>query len=212
MIIYDFYSGTGSSTKAFEDNGHTIIRVELDTYFEAEERDILSLTADNLITKYGHPDFIWASPPCQKFSVASLWKYWAKGPNGSIPKHPAVFEAIALIKHTINLMDELKPTHGWLMENPRGMLRKQDFMQELPRWTVTYCQYGDTRMKPTDVWGTIQGWTPRNMCKPRATCHESSPAGTNAGGTGKLRNARLRSMIPYQLGEEICNLIEQHAV
>ncbi len=92
------------------------------------------------------------------------------------------------------------------------MLRKQDFMQELPRWTVTYCQYGDTRMKPTDVWGTIQGWTPRNMCKPRATCHESSPAGTNAGGTGKLRNARLRSMIPYELGEEICNLLEQHAV
>jgi site-specific DNA-cytosine methylase len=212
MIIYDFYSGTGSSTKAFEDNGHTIIRVELDTFFEAEERDILNLTAYNLIAKYGQPDFIWSSPPCQKFSVASLWKYWAKGPNGSIPKHPAVFEAIDLVKHTINLMDELKPTYGWLMENPRGMLRKQDFMQELPRWTVTYCQYGDTRMKPTDIWGTIQGWTPRNMCKPRATCHESSPAGTNAGGTGKLRNARLRSMIPYQLGEEICNLIEQHAV
>jgi len=109
MIIYDFFSGTGSSTKAFEDAGHTIIRVELDPYFEAEERDILSLTADSLIAKYGQPDFIWASPPCQKFSVASLWKYWAKGPNGSIPKHPAVFEAIALIKHTINLMDELKP-------------------------------------------------------------------------------------------------------
>ena len=212
MIVYDFYSGTGSSTKAFEDAGHTIIRVELDPYFEAEERDILSLTADSLISKYGKPDFIWASPPCQKFSVASLWKYWAKGPNGSIPKHPAVFEAIALIKHTINLMDELKPTYGWLMENPRGMLRKQDFMQELPRWTVTYCQYGDTRMKPTDVWGTIQGWTPRPMCKPRATCHESSPAGTNAGGTGKLKNARLRSMIPFQLGEEILNTLTRHAV
>jgi len=212
MIIYDFFSGTGSSTKAFEDAGHTIIRVELDPYFEAEERDILSLTADSLIAKYGQPDFIWASPPCQKFSVASLWKYWAKGPNGSIPKHPAVFEAIALIKHTINLMDELKPIYGWLMENPRGMLRKQDFMQELPRWTVTYCQYGDTRMKPTDVWGTIQGWTPRPMCKPRATCHESSPAGTNAGGTGKLKNARLRSMIPFQLGEEILNTLTRHAV
>lgn len=161
MIIYDFYSGTGSSTKAFEDAGHTIVRVELDEYFEAEERDILTLTADGLIAKYGQPDFIWASPPCQKFSVASLWKYWDKGEHGSVPKHPDVFEAIALVKHTIKLMNDLKPTYGWLMENPRGMLRKQDFMQELPRWTVTYCQYGDTRMKPTDVWGTIKGWTPR---------------------------------------------------
>lgn len=207
MIIYDFYAGTGSSTKAFEDAGHTVIKVELDEYFEAHERDILQLTVAGLIAKYGQPDFIWASPPCQKFSVASLWKYWAKGENGSVPKHPAVYEAIDLIKSTLNLIHELQPTKGWVMENPRGMLRKQDFMQEFKRWTVTYCQYGDTRMKPTDLWGNVPGWTPRPMCKPRATCHESSPAGTNAGGTGKLKNARLRSMIPYELGKEILEVL-----
>ena len=207
MIVYDFFSGTGSSTKAFEDAGHTIVRVEMDQFFEAEERDILTLTAHDLIAKYGQPDFIWASPPCQKFSVASLWKYWAMGEDGKcVPKHDAVYEAIDLIKHTIKLCQDLNPTYGWLMENPRGMLRKQDFMQEHKRHTVTYCQYGDTRMKPTDVWGTIT-WTPRPMCKPRGTCHESSPAGTNAGGTGKLKNARLRSMIPYELGKEIMEQI-----
>ena len=207
MIIYDFFSGTGSSTKAFEDAGHTIVNVEMDEYFEAHERDILQLTASDLIAKYGQPDFIWASPPCQKFSVASLWKYWEGTRGKSVPKHPAVYEAIALVQHTVNLMNELQPTHGWIMENPRGMLRHQEVVKDLPRWTVSYCQYGDTRMKPTDLWGTIQGWTPRPMCKPRATCHESSPAGTNAGGTGKLRNARLRSMIPYELGKEILGVI-----
>ena len=34
--------------------------------------------------------------------------------------------------------------------------------------TVTYCQYGDTRMKPTDLWcsdSLFQQWTPRPMCK-----------------------------------------------
>jgi site-specific DNA-cytosine methylase len=203
MLVFDFYSGTGSSTRAFEDAGHRVIKVELDEYFEADERDILKLTSDYLIAKYGQPDFVWASPPCQKFSVASLWKYWEGTKHGSVPKHPAVFEAIDLVKHTIGLMNDLQPTYGWLMENPRGMLRKQDFMLELPRWTVTYCQYGDTRMKPTDIWGTLENWTPRPMCKPGADCHESSPAGTNAGGTGKLKNARLRSMIPYELGREI---------
>lgn len=202
MIIYDFFAGTGSATKAFEDRGHKVIKVELDESFEADERDILKLTADDLIAKYGRPDFIWASPPCQKFSVASLWKYWAKSPNGPIPKHPSVYEAIDLIKHTLKLIEELNPK-AWVLENPRGMLRKQNFMNDYPRRTITYCQYGDVRMKPTDIWGVIEGWESRPMCKPKATCHESSPAGTNAGGTGKLRNARLRSMIPYALGQEI---------
>ena len=26
------------------------------------------------------------------------------------------------------------------------------FMQELPRYTVHYCSYGERRMKPTDLW------------------------------------------------------------
>jgi hypothetical protein len=211
MRVLDLFAGTGSSTKAFEDQGHDVIKVELDQFFEAHERDVLSLTAEYITLKYGFIDFVWASPPCQKFSVASLWKYWEKTPNGSIPKHPSVYESIDLIKHTLKLIQDLEPK-GWLLENPRGMLRKQDFMAEYPRVTVTYCQYGDTRMKPTDIWGVVPGWNPRPICKPKAPCHESSPAGTNAGGTGKLKNARLRSMIPYQLGAEICEALERHAV
>jgi len=207
VIVFDFFAATGSATKAFEDKGHKVIKVELDEYFEADERDILKLTADELISKYGRPDFIWASPPCQKFSVASLWKYWAKSPNGPVPKHPSVYEAIDLIKHTLQLIEDLAPK-AWLLENPRGMLRKQKFMAKYPRTTITYCQYGDTRMKPTDVWGKVEGWVSRPMCRPMADCHESSPAGTNAGGTGKLRNARLRSMIPYELGKEILKALE----
>jgi hypothetical protein len=206
MLIFDFYAGTGSATKPFEDAGHTVIKVELDEYFEAHERDILTLSAEYLIEKYGQPDFIWASPPCQKFSVASLWKYWAGTKGNSVPKHPAVYEALALVAHTIKLMQNLNPTRGWIMENPRGMLRSQAVVKDLRRWTISYCQYGDTRMKPTDLWGTID-WTPKPMCRPGASCHESSPRGTNAAGTGKLRNAKLRSMIPYELGQEILDEI-----
>jgi site-specific DNA-cytosine methylase len=206
MLIFDFYAGNGSATKPFEDAGHTVIKVELDEYFEAHERDILTLNAEYLIEKYGQPDFIWASPPCQKFSVASLWKYWEGTKGNSVPKHPAVYEALALVAHTIKLMQDLNPTRGWIMENPRGMLRSQAVVKDLRRWTISYCQYGDTRMKPTDLWGTID-WTPKPICRPGASCHESSPAGTNAGGTGKLRNAKLRSMIPYELGQEILDVI-----
>ena len=73
MIVFDFFSGTGSSTQAFEDAGHTVYRFELDEKFTATENvDIMKLNAKYLIEKYGQPDFIWASPPCTAFSVASM--------------------------------------------------------------------------------------------------------------------------------------------
>lgn len=202
MIIYDFFAGTGSATKAFEDRGHKVIKVELDESFEADERDILTLNADYLIEKYGRPDFIWASPPCTTFSVASLRLYWQKGPNGVTPKNTKVYDALKVVEHTLNLINELKPNKGWLMENPRGMLRTQSIMKGLSRRTISYCQYGDYRMKPTDLWGNVPNWQPKPICKPKSLCHEPAPRGA-VSGTQRLKNPKLRSMVPYALGLEI---------
>ncbi|MFY7812325.1 MAG: DNA cytosine methyltransferase [Candidatus Nanopelagicaceae bacterium] len=203
MIIYDFFSGTGSATKAFEDAGHTVIKVELDSYFEANERDILTLTAEGLISKYGRPDFIWASPPCTTFSVASIGKHWTIDKK---PKSKEAELAIELVGHTIALIQALNPVKGFIIENPRGMLRKQSLMKQLPRQTITYCQYGDFRMKPTDLWGTINNWVSKPACKNGDKCHQSSPRGSRTG-TQSIKGARLRSMIPYELGKEILNAI-----
>ena len=203
MIIYDFFAGTGSATKAFEDAGHTVIKVELDPYFEANERDILGLTAEVLISKYGRPDFIWASPPCQSFSVASIGRHW------TIDRKPKTKEAemgIELVSHTIALIKALKPVKGFVIENPRGMLRKQEIMAKLPRRTVTYCQYGDFRMKPTDLWGYVDNWVSRPACKNGDKCHQSAPRGSTTGTQG-IKGAKSRSIIPYELGKEILNAI-----
>ena len=198
MRILDLFAGTGSATKAFKDAGHEVIHVELMDKFNAPERDVLKLTAKHLRETYGEFDFIWASPPCTTFSVASCMIYWNK--DGT-PKDDRVHHGIAMVKKAIELISELKPKLGWIIENPRGMLRKQAFMQDLPRRTITYCQYGDFRMKPTDLWGEVPGWIERPMCKPGAKCHENSPRGTT---TGNQRLSReKRSMIPYDLGKEI---------
>lgn len=204
MIVYDFFAGTGSATKAFEDRGHTVIKVELDPYFEADERDIFKLTADELIGKYGRPEFIWASPPCQSFSVASISKHWTIDKK---PKTEAARLAIELVSHTLTLIKQLNPSKGWLMENPRGMLRKQPIMKDLERRTITYCQYGDNRMKPTDLWGFVDGWINKPACKNGDKCHQSAPRGSISGTQG-IKGAKNRSMIPYKLGEELANVLE----
>lgn len=196
MRILDLFAGTGSATKAFEDAGHEVIKVELDTYFEAHERNIMELTASYLREKYGEFDFIWASPPCTTWSIASCGHHWKNGK----PSEKAL-AAIEMVQHTLYLIHDLKPK-AWLIENPRGLLRKQEMMQEFPRFTITYCQYGDTRMKPTDLWGYLPNWTPRAMCKNGDKCHETAPRGAKTGTQG-LKGAKTRSMIAPQLSKEI---------
>jgi hypothetical protein len=207
MIIYDFFSGTGSSTQAFKDAGHTVISFELELEFQATENiDVLLLKADELIAKYGRPDFVWASPPCTAFSVAAISHHWISGGNYPVPRTKEATQAQDLVRHTVSLIQELNPIQGWLIENPRGMLRKLEVVSHLPRRTVTYCQYGDTRMKPTDLWGYLPQWSPRIACKNGMPCHVSAPRGAKTGTQG-LKSARERSKVPYELGKEILNAL-----
>ena len=89
------------------------------------------------------------------------------------------------VKKTLQIIKELNPTFYYI-ENPRGMLRKQIYMQGLPRTTVWYCKYGDTSAKPTDIWSNNiyslfnqEGWNPRPECfNGNIKCHhDKQPRG-----------------------------------
>jgi hypothetical protein len=203
MLIFDFFSGTNSSTAGFREAGDTVISFELDSQFEATENvDIMTLTSEYLLKTYGRPDFIWASPPCTAFSVASIGHHWTGGKGAYEPK---TFEASfnqKLVAHTRKLIEELQPTKGFLIENPRGMLRKLPVVEGLNRVTISYCQYGDTRQKPTDLWGVVPNWNPRPLCSPGSDCHEAAPRGSRTGTQG-LKNAKERSRIAPELSQEL---------
>lgn len=216
MRVLELFSGTGSFSKVAKEMGHEIFTVELEPKFEPSlVKDIMELTAQEIIEKFGHPDIIWASPPCTTFSVASIYKYWEKGK----PKNEKTLHGIAMVKKTIELIKELKPTF-WFIENPRGMLRKQDFMRSLPRKTVTYCKYGLEYQKATDIWTNCNTWNSRPMCKPKAPCHVRSPRGSRYGIQGVRplvhpdwnynvsRSATLRGVVPKQLCEEVLKACE----
>lgn len=85
------------------------------------------------------------------------------------------------------------------------MLRKMPFMQELPRYTVTYCQYGDFRMKPTDIWTNHPSPNFKLPCKNGDPCHASAPRGSRTGTQG-LKDAIERGIIPEQLCGHICDI------
>ena len=203
MLVFDFFSGTGSSTAAFRDAGDRVIGFELDRQFDATEHvDIMDLTVEYLLETYGRPDFVWASPPCTAFSVASIGHHWDNSTGKPEPKTPAASYNQDIVRHTRALIEGLQPRLGWLIENPRGMLRKLPPVEGLDRVTITYCQYGDTRQKPTDLWGQVPNWQPRPACKPGAECHEAAPRGSKTGTQGLL-SAKERSRIAPELSIEL---------
>lgn len=151
---------------------------------------------------------IWASPPCTTYSIAAISHHRYKAEDGSLqPVSDAAEISDRLVRHTLTLIHELKPRY-WLIENPRGGLRKMGFMRDLPRYTVTYCQYGDTRMKPTDIWTNHPNPAFLPMCHKGDPCHEAAPRGSKTGTQG-LKGAVQRSIIPEKLCQHIVDICTQ---
>ena len=81
-----------------------------------------------------------------------------------------------------------------------------DWMLFLPRYTVTYCQYGDKRMKPTDIWTNHPNPKFKPMCKNGDPCHEKAPRGSRSGTQG-IKGSKLHLMpIP------VPSLLEQQRI
>ena len=82
------------------------------------------------------------------------------------------------------------------------------WMQGLPRYTVTYCQYGEKRMKPTDIWTNHPNPMFKSPCKNGDTCHEAAPRGARTGTQG-LKGTKERSVIPPMLCEHVVKICEE---
>lgn len=212
MKVLELFAGTQSIGKEFKARGHEVFSVEWDKDFEniSLYADISKLTATEILEKFGHPDVIWASPDCTTFSVAAISKHRKRNPeNGNLePISDYAKFCDATDQHVLELIKELNPTF-FFIENPRGAMRKMEWMQEIPRYTVTYCQYGDTRMKPTDIWTNHPDPQFKPPCKNGDPCHMRAPRGSRTGTQG-LKGAKERARIPEQFCKHIVDICEEY--
>lgn len=210
MRVLELFAGTRSIGRAFEERGHEVMSVDWDDRFEGIDlcMDVMDLTADEVIERLGRPDVIWASPDCTTYSIAAISHHRMREDHGNLAGVSDYARACDRVNmHLHNLVMMLTPK-VWFIENPRGGLRKMDFMHGLKRHTVTYCQYGDTRMKPTDIWTNHPAPHFLPPCKNGDPCHVSAPRGAKTGTQG-LRGSVERSRIPQALCDHIVTICEE---
>ena len=218
MKILELFSGSRSIGKVADARGHQVFSVDnvaypktnwvgdiLDWDYRLNEMQVGDLD------EFYVPDVIWASPPCTDFSVACIGRKWVSGHEFK-PKNADML-GIKILEKTIEIIKfylEKNPQLNWYIENPRGKMRKAPHWNEIEnrRETITYCQYGDERMKPTDIWTNDFGWTPRVMCKNGDDCHVSAPRGSRTGTQG-LKDNHERSKIPTDLCKVIIESAEE---
>ena len=222
MVLLELFAGSRSVGKEAEALGFKVFSVDINNFEKIDlVIDILKLKREMIPVK---PSIIWASPPCTTFSVASIGTHW--GENGT-PKTNEAVKGLEILSKTLQIIQWF-PNAFYFIENPRGMMRKK--LTGLDRVTVTYCTYGDKRMKPTDIWSNNikdifnpNGWQPRPKCfNGNKKCHhEEAPRSITIkklkkkgiiktiGGTQALANAYERSKIPPELCKEILTTVKK---
>jgi len=212
--MYDFFClelfcGTKSFTKVL--NTYTV--------FDTTTLDKNPIFKPNLLMNIEEYDpnpcsynLIWASPPCERFSLMSAHRNWVKLKGVHYPNNPKTNKAVMLIDKTIEIIASQDPKY-WFIENPRGMLQfvidkifRKYAIKDYYLKTVTYCKYGEKYMKPTHIWTNFKGWNPRPICKRGDKCHETVKAGEK-GGVISLPDNIHRGIVPRELCQEIIDSI-----
>ena len=123
MKVLELFAGTRSIGKAFEAKGHEVFSVEWNKDFENINlyADIGTLTAQDILQKFGKPDVIWASPDCATFSIAGISHHRRRNAETGNLEPVSDYAKFCdhVDKNVLKLIEELKPTF-YFIENPRG--------------------------------------------------------------------------------------------
>lgn len=196
--VLDLFSGLRGWSAPWKRNGWSVITVDSDPAFKAD----LVCDVRSLPNRW-NVDVVLASPPCTCFTTMAMGKHWVAP---GVPRTAAAKTGLSLVQKAVDIVEATKPLY-WVIENPRAMLRKCGVVPG-ERQTVWYCRYGESRAKPTDLWGGFpETWNPRPECHNGNKDHIAAPRGSRTGTQGGVSSAQA-AKIPKALSNEIRLAVE----
>lgn len=120
MKVLELFAGTRSIGKAFERRGHEVYSIEWDKDFDHIDwyADIMTVTAQDILERFGRPDVIWASPDCATFSIAAISHHRRKNPETGnldpISEYAKFCDAVD--QHVLRLILALSPTYWFILK------------------------------------------------------------------------------------------------
>jgi len=214
-LCIDLFSGTGGFSSAFEKSRDWDV-ISVDNQDDHPDvnptivADVMDVDASTFpLDEYKHLVML-ASPPCKAFSMAAKHTHM----DGNVePLTDHAKESLELVEKTVDLSEELQPDY-WFLENPRAgmrrVMREKSWGLGEPTGTMSWCQYGASRMKPTDLWGEHPEMDYR-FCANGEDCHTSAPRGSQTGTQGVHSSVR-RAAIPYSISLSILEAVERAIV
>lgn len=146
------------------------------------------------------PDFIWASPPCNTYSVLA-YRLKERNPKTSTPYSSRAKIGTQILYKTLEIIEYFKkknPKLLFVIENPRGMMRNDKKIKKLILNNTLYCSYGDIKRKSTDFFNNV----PNGLQLKEAT---QCPNPEKIVPVQDLRTIEERYSIPPKLIKDILN-------
>ena len=156
MKLLELFKGTGSVSKVAIKYGFDIVSLDFEKKYNPDIlTDILNWDYKEYHKQNNYiPDYIWASPPCNSFSVLAYTRK-ERNTKTAEPYSERAKLGNKILYRTLEIIEyfnNLNPFMRYCIENPRGMMRLVPEMKKLDRYTTLYGLYGDNKIKPTDFW------------------------------------------------------------
>jgi len=204
LNVVELFSGSGTISKEFEKAGHNVFSIDIrkrkGICEPSLKKDVMHLKKSDIPFK--KIDVIWASPPCDVFSLAGGSFHWNK--DGT-PKTEKAKDHIKILKKCLAIITNLTPGY-FFIENPRGKMRYQKIMIDFLIKNngiikeLTYSSYGSPIIKPTNIFTNALNYTP----KPLGAFGRGAKNKINFNNLTKTQ----RQKVPGALAKEIVNYCE----